>query len=147
MSIFRGQAVNDRATILLVEDDDFAAIVVAEMLSAEYDLQHVSSGRAALRFLSRQLPDLVLLDVGMTGISGYDVCRAIRNDPASRGLPVIFLSGADGDAVRLAGDAAGGDDCLTKPVSASTLRARIGFALASHSRCLRTEDRSCRRLT
>ncbi|MFZ2853680.1 MAG: response regulator [Rhodocyclaceae bacterium] len=138
--------MNDPATILLVEDDDFAAIVVTEMLSAEYDLQHVSSGQAALKFLSQQLPDLVLLDVGMAGISGYDVCRAIRNDPASKDLPVIFLSGSDGDAVRLAGDAAGGDDCLTKPVSASALRSRIGFALASHSRCLRAEDRSCRRL-
>lgn len=138
--------MSDPATILLVEDDDFSAIVVTEMLSTDYDLQHVSSGLAALKFLSQQLPDLVLLDVGMTGISGYDVCRAIRNDPASKDLPVIFLSGSDGDVVRLAGDAAGGNDYLTKPVSASTLRSRIGFALASRSRGVRAEDRSCHQL-
>jgi DNA-binding response OmpR family regulator len=64
-----------KPTILLVEDDDFAAMVAAEMLAADYDVRHVDNGQAALDFMAEGAPDLVLLDVEMPGMSGYDVCR------------------------------------------------------------------------
>jgi CheY-like chemotaxis protein len=118
-----------KPTILLVEDDSFAAMVAAEMLSSEYTVQHVEDGQAALDALSQSLPDLVILDVDLPGMSGYEVCRTLRDDPALGELPVIFLSGRVSDADRLAGYEAGGDDYLTKPVSADELRAKIRLEL------------------
>ena len=119
--------------ILMVEDDDFAAIVAAEVLSPDYDLKHVSTGEAALEAVQSQIPDLVLLDVEMSGISGYEVCRIMREDGAIGDLPILFLSGRVNNEDRLAGYEAGGDDYLTKPVSAEELCAKIKRELAAHA--------------
>ena len=125
--------MSNKPKILLVEDDDFAAIVVAEMLAVDYDVRHVSSGQAALDSLAEAPPDLVLLDVEMPGMSGYEVCRALRDDHSIGELPVLFLSGRVSDEDRLAGYEAGGDDYLTKPVSAEELRSKIKLELASYA--------------
>jgi len=125
--------MSDQPKILLVEDDDFAAIFAAEILSSEYAVQHASNGQAALDMVSEGIPDLVLLDVDMPGMSGYEVCRALRADPAIDDLPIIFLSGMVSDEKRLSGYEAGGDDYLSKPISAEELRAKIKLALASHA--------------
>ena len=125
--------MNNKPKILLVEDDDFATIVVAEMLAADYDVRHIDSGQAALESLAEGHPDLVLLDVEMPGMSGYEVCRALRDDSAIGDLPVIFLSGRVSEDDRLAGYEAGGDDYLTKPVSADELRSKIKLALANYA--------------
>jgi CheY-like chemotaxis protein len=125
--------VSNKPKILLVEDDDFAAIVAAEMLAADYDVRHLDSGQAALDSLKEGAPDLVLLDVEMPGMSGYVVCRALRDDSAIGDLPVILLSGRVSEEDRLAGYEAGGDDYLTKPVSAEELRSKIKLALANHA--------------
>ena len=122
-----------KPTILLVEDDDFAAMVAAEMLAADYDVRHVDNGQAALDFMAEGAPDLVLLDVEMPGMSGYDVCRALRDHSAIGELPVIFLSGKVSEEDRLAGYEAGGDDYLTKPVSADELRSKIKLELATYA--------------
>jgi DNA-binding response OmpR family regulator len=122
------------ATILLVEDDDFAAVVAAEMLADHYNVKHVSSGEAALDCMSSEPhPDLVLLDVAMPGISGYDVCRKLRDNSLTCGIPVIFLSGLVNEQERLAGYDAGGDDYLVKPVSADELRSKIQRQLTNHA--------------
>lgn len=125
--------MSTKPTILLVEDDDFAAIFAAEILSSEYVVQHASNGQDALNMISERLPDLVLLDVDMPGMSGYEVCRTLRADPATGDLPIIFLSGMVSDEERLSGYEAGGDDYLSKPISAEELRTRIGHILASHA--------------
>ena len=119
--------------ILLVEDDDFAAIVVAEMLAADYDVRHVDNGQAALDSLTECPPNLVLLDVEMPSMSGYEVCRALRNDIAIDEVPVLFLSGRVSEEDRLAGYEAGGDDYLTKPVLADELRSKIKLMLANYA--------------
>ncbi|MEI8351517.1 MAG: response regulator [bacterium] len=125
--------MSNKPKILLVEDDDFAAIVVAEMLAADYDVRHIDGGQAALDSLAEAPPDLVLLDVEMPGMSGYEVCRALRDDSAIGDMPVIFLSGRVSEDDRLAGYEAGGDDYLTKPVSAEELRSKIKLALANYA--------------
>jgi DNA-binding response OmpR family regulator len=119
--------------ILLIEDDDFAAIVATEMLAPDYDVRRFANGQTALDSISEISPDLVLLDVDMPGMSGYEVCRRLRDDPASAGLPVIFLSGRVSEEDRLAGYEAGGDDYLTKPVSADELRSKIRLQLAAYA--------------
>lgn len=125
--------MKNKPTILLVDDDEFAAIVTAEFLASEYDVRHVNNGPDALLSVDEEHPDLVLLDVDMPGMSGYEVCRAMREAHDISALPIIFLSGMMSDEDRVAGYEAGGDDYLTKPVSAEQLRAKIKLALASHA--------------
>ncbi len=126
--------------ILLVEDDDFAAATAAEMLDSDYIMQRVTTGQTALDALAKEQPDLVLLDVDMPGMSGYEVCRALRDNPAIGDLPVIFLSGKVNEDERLAGYEAGGDDYLTKPVSAGELRTKIKLQLARHTERIRLKQ-------
>lgn len=121
--------MSDTPVILLVEDDDFSADLAAQALGADYVVQHVTSGEAALQAISTKVPSLVLLDVAMPGMSGYDVCRKIRADLDHSDLPVIFLSGMVGADERLAGYEAGGDDYLLKPMVPGELRSKIAGVL------------------
>lgn len=131
----------NKPTILVVDDDDFSAVVTSEMLASDYNLRHFSSGRPALDFLAEELPDLVLLDVDMPGMSGYEVCRALRENSSTKDLPVIFLSGMVSEDERLAGYEAGGNDYLSKPVSADELRSKIRLELAGYAeRCRLKSD-------
>jgi DNA-binding response OmpR family regulator len=125
--------MSDKPYILLVEDDEFSALVTVEMLVADYDIRHVETGAAALAAIAETRPDLLLLDVEMSGMSGYAVCRALREEHATGELPIIFLSGRLSDEDRLAGYEAGGDDYLTKPVSVDELRSKIKLALANRA--------------
>lgn len=125
--------MSDKPQILLVDDDEYAAIVVTEMMADDYDIRHVDSGQAALNSIKESMPDLVLLDVEMPGLSGYEVCRAIRDDSALEGLPIIFLSGRVNDEDRLSGYEAGGNDYLTKPASADELRSKIKLELTANA--------------
>lgn len=119
-----------KAHILLVEDDQFMAELIVESLADAYEVQYVDNGSAALDSVSKQTPDLVLLDVSLPGLSGYEICRTIRQDAAFAELPIIFLSGMVKDEDRLAGYEAGGDDYLVKPAPMAELRSKIAKALA-----------------
>lgn len=123
--------MNDQPVVLLVEDDEFAAELTATILSPHYAVHHVDSGQAALDFVDRQTPDLVLLDVAMPGLSGYEVCRTLRNHTAH--FPIIFLSGMVSEEDRLTGFEAGGDDYLSKPISRPVLLQKISLSLKNHS--------------
>lgn len=120
---------NKSPNILLVEDDDIAAYLATEVLSSDYTVHRVIDGAAALSFVAETLPDLVLLDVLMPGLSGYEVCRVLRNDSSVGDVPIIFLSGKVSEEDRLAGYEAGGDDYLTKPVIAGELRSKVKLAI------------------
>lgn len=125
--------MSNQPKVLLVDDDHFAAAVVTEILSSDYEVRHFDNGQAALALMAEALPDLMLLDVDMPGMSGYEVCRRLRDDPAIGDLPVIFLSGMVSEEERLAGYEAGGDDYLTKPASAEELRSKIKLELANYA--------------
>jgi CheY-like chemotaxis protein len=133
--------MSNKTNILIVEDDEFAALVAAEVLAPDHAVQHVADGLAALKSVAARLPDLVLLDVHMPGMSGYEVCRALRDDPSTSRLPIIFLSGMTSEADRMAGYDAGGDDYLVKPASADELRSKVRIALANNAerRALKTD--------
>jgi len=125
---------------MLVEDDDFAAELAMEMLSADYTVQRFADGQSALDAFENFTPDLVLLDVSMPGLSGYEVCRKLRDKQAVCDLPVIFLSGLVSEEERLAGYEAGGDDYLTKPVVADELRLKINRAINHAAECKRLKS-------
>jgi adenylate cyclase len=114
------------AKILVVDDVAMNVKLLADLLVAKgYLVCMAASGAEALARLEAERPDLVLLDVMMPGMSGYDVCRAIRADPAQSMLPVVLVTALDPAEERAKGLDAGADDFLSKPVSQAELLARV----------------------
>ena len=89
-----------------------------------FTVLQASSGEEALEMLARQLPDVVLLDVMMPGLDGYETCRRIRQQPATSYVPVVMVT-ASGDAQKVKGIEAGADDFITKPFDQPELLARV----------------------
>jgi class 3 adenylate cyclase/CheY-like chemotaxis protein len=114
------------AKILVVDDVAMNVKLLADLLGVKgYATCTASSGAEALAKLGSERPDLVLLDVMMPGMSGYEVCEAIRADPAHAMLPVVLVTALDPAKERARGLDAGADDFLSKPVSQHELLARV----------------------
>ena len=116
-------------TILIVDDDAGAIQVLGRMLAGFGRLRFATRGEDALSLSRQAVPDLVLLDEGMPGLSGFDVCRAMKADPALAHVPVIFITSFnhpdfEAQALRL-----GAVDFITKPCVADVLQARVRRAL------------------
>lgn len=119
-----------RERVLVVEDEAEIADLAAYQLTREgYQVETARNGSAALNALRRNPPDLVVLDRMLPGVSGDDVLRAIRADPATRSLPVLVLSAKREDEERVAGLELGADDYMTKPFSLRELALRVGAIL------------------
>jgi len=119
------------AKILVVDDVALNVKLLADLLSAKgYRTCTAASGAEALAALDRERPDLVLLDVMMPGMSGYEVCEAIRANPAHTMLPIVLVTALDPAKERAKGLDAGADDFLSKPVSQHELLARADEVIA-----------------
>src|SRR3712207_935534 len=90
-----------------------------------YEVLEADSGPAALDALTASNPDLILLDVMMPGMDGFEVCRRLKQDEQTRLIPVVFVTALDDRRARLKGIEAGGDDFLTKPFDQLELSARV----------------------
>ncbi|HVY61815.1 MAG TPA: hybrid sensor histidine kinase/response regulator [Planctomycetota bacterium] len=110
--------------VLVVDDDARNREVVAGYLESSSRIIEAESGQKALELLGRERVDLVILDVMMPGLSGFDVCRAIRGAPREDYLPVLILTALGDRQNRLEGLKAGADDFLSKPVDGAELRLR-----------------------
>ncbi len=114
------------ATILVVDDVEKNVRLLADVLAAKgYSVRTAMSGEAALRSIEEHAPDLVLLDVMMPGLSGYDVCRRLRAEDRHAMLPIVLVTALDPATERVKGLEAGADDFLSKPVSQPELMARV----------------------
>lgn len=112
--------------ILIVDDSPKNIQVVAHLLADQaYDISYATSGLRALDILQENRFDLVLLDVMMPGMSGYDVCRKIKRDNMAGDIPVIFLTAKTDEQSLLEAFEAGGQDYVTKPFTSAELLARI----------------------
>ncbi len=116
----------DPGSTLLVVDDLKANIKLLEAVlhPRGYRVVSACSGAEALELVARSCPDLVLLDVVMPGMDGYEVCRRLRDNPATRGLPVVMLT-ASGEQEKIRAIEAGADDFIVKPFNQPELLARI----------------------
>jgi diguanylate cyclase (GGDEF)-like protein len=114
-----------RQTILLVDDAPANLEALNAVLGADYDLVFATGGQEALDLARDQLPDLILLDVMMPGVDGYDACRQLKADPRTKGIPIIFVTAMDHEEDEAAGLDAGAIDYLTKPIRASIVKARV----------------------
>src|SRR3954471_20047936 len=118
--------MNHISTILIVDDDLAACKLLAELLhAADYRIIFVTSGQEALHTAQQALPDLVLLDVMMPEIDGFEVCRQLRDDPMLAEVPIIMMTTLDDRESRLRGLEAGADDFVIKSIDRIELRARV----------------------
>ena len=114
-----------RPTLLLVDDEPTNLQVLRGILQAEYRLLYARDGATALKLARDDQPDLVLLDVMMPGMSGHEVCRALKTQPATAGVPVIFVTALTDAGDEAQGFDVGAVDYITKPVSPPVVRARV----------------------
>ncbi len=114
------------ATILVVDDIAANRDTLNELLAADaFRLVEAADGAQALQLAAADPPDLILLDVMMPGMDGFEVCRRLRADSGLAEVPVIMVTALDDQASRLAGIEAGADDFITKPFNRAELRARV----------------------
>jgi len=111
--------------ILIVDDVKANVDVLVEALGDDYKLSVALSGESALRSAEKNPPDLVLLDIIMPGMDGYEVCRRLRASRQLREVPVMFLSSLEDVLNKARGFEAGGNDYLTKPFEALEVKARV----------------------
>lgn len=115
-----------RPRVMIIEDQPENINILVELLKEDYRLMPLTSGEAALKRLDKvPLPDLVLLDIVMPGMDGYDVCSRIKNNPTTADIPVIFITAVseamdDANAFKL-----GAVDYITKPFNPLTVKARV----------------------
>ena len=115
-----------RNTILVVDDEADNLEVISGLLKDLYKVKIANNGQKALQIeQGASPPDLILLDIMMPELSGYEVCQRLKSDPATRDIPVIFLTALTTAEDERKGFEHGAEDYITKPVSLAILRARV----------------------
>jgi signal transduction histidine kinase len=114
------------ASVLIVDDERHNRALLEVMLAPEgFHLLTAASGEQALAMVAEQPPDLILLDVMMPGMDGYQIAAVIKDNPASKHIPIIMITALDDHDARLSGLNAGAEDFLTKPVDRAELCVRV----------------------
>lgn len=115
-----------KKTILIADDEPNIVISLEYLLQQSgYEVQVAHDGQAAMDAIARQVPDLLLLDIMLPKLSGYDVCQKIRESPAWRGIRIVMLSAKGREVEITKGLALGADAYVTKPFSTRELLAQI----------------------
>ncbi len=112
-------------SVMVVDDTEANIDILVEALGENYDVRVALDGETALEDISREAPDLILLDIMMPGMDGYEVCRHLKNDPAHRDIPIIFLTAMTEEQDEARGLSLGAVDYVTKPFSPDLVKARV----------------------
>lgn len=133
--------MEEEKRILVIDDDPSFLKCVSEYLNGHYAVSVAKSGKAALRLLGQgSCPDLILLDIEMPGMDGYEVMKCLKDDPQTKRIPVVYLTGLHQEEYETKGIDSGALDFLRKPVSSQVLLVRIHNYLEI-ARALRSEGR------
>jgi diguanylate cyclase (GGDEF)-like protein len=118
-----------RSKILIVDDQRLNIQVLHQTFVEDYDVCMATGGLQALEVCLAQQPDLILLDIEMPGIDGFEVCKRFKADPAMRDIPVIFITAHVDDATQVRGLELGAVDFISKPINVKIVRARVNTHL------------------
>ena len=128
------QAGDSKGTILIVDDTAHVRQLLAAMLKTRgYDVQAAESGAHALKAVRDLSPDLILLDIMMPEMDGYEVCKRLKDDPQTRDIPVIFISALEQTDDKVKAFSAGAVDYVSKPFQIKEVIARVGAQLSLRS--------------
>jgi DNA-binding response OmpR family regulator/anti-sigma regulatory factor (Ser/Thr protein kinase) len=125
--------VTEKQTILLVDDDEQILQYLTRLFQDIYVVHQAARGDEGVKMAQKYLPDLIITDVHMQGISGIDLCKIIKDDPTLSHIPVILLTASSSDEVKLQGVEGGADDYITKPFDNKFLLARVTSLLKSRT--------------
>ncbi|MEX2583319.1 MAG: response regulator transcription factor [Gemmatimonadota bacterium] len=130
------------AQILVVDDEpDISALVAYHLARAAYQVRTAADGADALRAVESQLPDLILLDLMLPGMSGLDILRELRRRPETNAVPIILLTARKEEQDRIEGLKLGADDYVAKPFSPQELILRVGAVLRRAGQSPKQESR------
>ncbi|MBF0135885.1 MAG: response regulator [Magnetococcus sp. DMHC-1] len=129
-----------KARILIVDDVRSNVKILVDILRSDYEISVALDGLSALEVVARECPDLVLLDIMMPDMDGYEVCRRLKLDEKSRGLPVIFVTARDDGQDEARGFELGAVDYISKPFNKAVVKARVKshLELKSHRDAMQT---------
>jgi putative two-component system response regulator len=120
-----------KPVILAVDDTEELLLLMGKALGEEYEvLRAIDAGSAIELAGAKPRPDLILLDIDMPNVSGFEVCQALKGDPLTAGIPVVFLTGREGAESQVEGLALGAVDYVMKPINSAVLKARVRMHLA-----------------
>jgi len=114
-----------KGKVLVVDDEELNLKLIEAYLDEEYEIITAQSGSEALNKIINDKPDIVLLDIMMPQINGYDVCKSIKENDATRFIPVVMCTALSGSEAKVKAIEIGADDFLTKPINREELYARI----------------------
>ncbi|MBB1411392.1 two-component system response regulator [Pseudoalteromonas sp. SG44-17] len=117
--------LTERPRILIVDDEPANLKVMREVLGNQYRLSFAKSGDAALALVEKEPPKLILLDIMMPNMSGFEVCQLLKQNPATEHIPVIFVTALADESDEFKGFEIGAVDYITKPISPAIVRARV----------------------
>lgn len=132
----------EQADILVVDDSVKSLKLLVDLLSSQgYRVRPAANGHMALRSVAESIPDLILLDVKMPDMDGYEVCSRLKADEKLRQVPVLFISGIENTSSKIKGFDAGGIDYITKPFHSEEVLARVRIHLELRSLQVQLEHR------
>ena len=119
------EPIETKAHLLLVDDQSLNNTIIGEALKDDYHLSAATSGAEALRCIEADPPDMVLLDVLMPEMDGFEVCRKLKSDPLTAAIPIIFVTSMDDTVNEEYGLKVGAVDYITKPINPAIVKARV----------------------
>lgn len=145
---FPAQAACGRQQVLIIDDAAPNLLILSNLLADEADILTATSGAAGIEIAETQAPDLILLDVSMPGMDGYEVCRRLKADARTQEIPIVFVTARTGDMDEEKGLSLGAIDYIAKPFSPGIVLARVRnhLALQMAHRDLRAANQELTRL-
>lgn len=123
----------DDKLILIVDDDPYVINAISPGLKSEgFRVKGFSCAEDLYASLNKEIPDLILLDIVLPGVDGFEICRSLKKKEKFSSIPIIMLSGKDRDVDKVSGLDAGSDDYIAKPFSINEIKARIRAVLRRH---------------